>query len=627
MNKEKLVQNISHLKEKVTYIISNIDFEDSLLTFQNEIKLCDKFLSTILNDLNSNVIPEKFYSKLFNYLAPINVDRIYDKLKINLESIQLELSNEISALTFNTKNLFTSYNFFKNLNFISNNLVVVGANGSGKSTLASNLKSTINERVGIVIPAQKLLIMPTFDNTPNFKSTQSEYNKYQSTYTDGKITYNASKTDDIPYADTKKYGSEYKFVLKTLLAERGYIRNQFCSKYEKDENINKSDLFSKLDKAIDIWNILIEHRELFCDDNNELLIKDKSTQQVYQSHKMSDGEKNILYLIGRVLLANKDAMIIVDEPEMYLHKVIVNKLWDKLENDRNDCIFVYLTHDLDFASTRKATKAWIKEYIFPNKWEIKSIPENTIPESLLMKLLGSRKTILFCEGRNNSLDFQIMEILFPNYTITPVSSCRDVINYVKSFNKISNKNTIAIGLIDRDYREDIQIEKLKSENIYSHNVAEIENLFISESFIKRYSEAKKENIDIKFIKDKVINLLSNHKELQISNYVSSYINYKFSESHMKKGNTKNNVIENLNLFTEDINIDKLYSEREIIIDNIIANSDYERAIRLYNNKGVLSSMEDALKLKPNTYRFKALEFLKIDEEAKKILISELPIIE
>ena len=43
-------------------------------------------------------------------------------------------------------------------------------------------------------------------------------------------------------------------------------------------------------------------------------------------------------------------------------------------------------------------------------------------------------------------------MLFPDYTITPVVSCSDVINYTKAFNNIPNTNATAYGIIDRDYR-------------------------------------------------------------------------------------------------------------------------------------------------------------------------------
>ena len=630
MEKQQLLDLLQKKNEQVNTIkeyLKNIKITEDLELFQLTINLTKTYFSRIVEDLNCDIVPMSFFQKISNNIQSINLDSLYlickPKDETNDENSVFELKSIISNSQLNTNNLYTTYIFFSDLNFVLENTIIIGANGSGKSTLASTLKATIDERDGIVIPAQKLLIVPTFDNTPNFSNSSTEYEKYQKSYSDGKTTYNASQTNDIPYQETLKYGAEYKYVLKTLLSERGYVRNIFCNNFEKGETVSKESLNSKLDNAIEIWNNLIEHRQMFCDESNNLMIKDKESNEVYPAHKMSDGEKNILYLIGRILLSSENALIMIDEPEMYLHKSIVNKLWDRLEFERQDCIFVYLTHDLDFASSRKAKKYWIKDFKHPNYWNIQIIPENEIPESLLMKLLGSRKKVLFCEGKNNSLDIMIFEVLFPNYTIASVTSCSDVINYVRAFNKIPNKNINAIGFIDRDFRVNEQIEKLKTESIFSYSVAEIENLFLVKDFVSNYAVYKNENIDINKLDEKVLKLLERDKEIQISNYLSSFLNYNFSESHIKKGNSKIEVKQHFESFINNIDLEDLYKKRNELIDNIIEVKNYDLAIKIYNNKGLLGCVEDLLGLKSNTYRNKALDFLKLNDNAKTILMNAI----
>lgn len=629
MNKEIISTLIIEKISQIQAIIEKIDalnFQDEKITeYQDELTFTDKYLVDIQKELDENTIPESFYNKIYNNISAVNTVNVFQFLVNPRNQINVDtLKTNIHHYNLNTKAAFVTYNFYKDLGFFTDSIVVVGANGSGKSTLATNLKTTIDERDGIVIPAQKLLIIPTFDNTPNYNSSNQEYKLYEQNYSDNKVTYNASKTDDIPYSETKKYGAEYKYVLKTLIAERAHVRNVFCSNYSNGVEVKKEDLHSKLDTAIEIWNSLIEHREMFFNESNELMIKDPADGSLYQAFKMSDGEKNILYLIGRVLLANPGSLIIIDEPEMYLHKAIVNKLWDRLEVLRQDCIFVYLTHDLDFASSRKAQKYWIKHFQFPISWDIESIPENEIPENLLMKLLGSRKRILFCEGKHNSLDTKIFEILYPDYTITPLGSCTDVINYVRSFNKIPNRNVEAIGFIDRDFRTQEQLTKLDTENIYSYSVAEIENLFLIKDFISRFANYKKEQIDLDILEEKVLKLLQENKISQSANFASSLINYNFSESHVRKGNDIGNVKTNLESFINNLKLDETYDKRIELLEKIISDKDYEGAIKLYNNKGLLSVAEDLLSLKSSTYRLKALDFLKIDEDAQIILKSALP---
>ncbi len=629
MKKDIILKSITEKANNIKYLINGIEDlnynDETINKYHNELKFCYSNLLQIIEELTNDVIPESFYDKINNTVSIINIEYIFSMLDNSFDQVsEVRLKSLCENNPLYSLDSFITYKFYKDLGFFTSNIVVVGANGSGKSTLVNSLKTIVDEKEGVVIPAQKLLIIPTFDSIPNYKTSSKEYDEYQNDYTDGKTTYNASKTDDIPYSETLKYGAEYKYVLKTLIAERAYKRDTFCTNVYNDKPVDKNDLHSKLDIAIEIWNSLIEHREMYIDTNNTLMIKDPITNNEYPAYKMSDGEKNILYLIGRVLLAKENALIIIDEPEMYLHKSIVHKLWDKLEKLRKDSIFIYLTHDLDFASSRVAQKYWIKDFKFPMIWDIEKIPENEIPENLLMKLLGSRKKILFCEGKKKSLDTQILEVLFPDYTITSVSSCKNVINYVRSFNQISNKNVQAIGLIDRDFRTQEQLEKLKIESIFSYQVAEIENLFLIKEFVEKYADYKKETIDIQKLENKVLKLLEKDIVMQSAYFLSSSINYNFSESHIKKGNNFESVKDNLNQFIANLNMEETFKERENALQEIVINKKYDDAIMYYNNKGLLSVVEDLFSLKSNTYRNKALYFLKVNKEVQEILKSVFP---
>ena len=623
MSKEDLLTIIIDNKKVVDTLIDFLDknnIQNGCESVCNEVKDIKEYLELILKDIEDDEkpIPEDFFKKIGQEVRD-SID--IEKLK-EIESL-IPFYPEISNYDYSKKVKagFVRYNFYKSLDFISENTVVVGANGSGKSTLATNIKYNFNEKIGIVIPAQKLLIIPTFDSVPNLEKSMSEYRNFETSIIDSKITYN----NTIPYEETRKYGADYKYILNTFFAEKTHTESIIHRKLKENnyENIEEYPPI-KLDKAINIWNFLIEHREMFYDDNNNLKIRVKDGSEEYPAYKMSDGEKNIFFLIGRVLLASADAMIIIDEPEMYLHKAIVNKLWDRLENERKDCKFIYLTHDLEFASSRKANKYWIKDFQFPNEWQIEPISENDIPDSLLMKILGSRKKILFCEGKKSSLDIQIYEILFPNYTIIPLEGCSNVINYTRAFNNISNKNSTAIGIVDRDFRTDAQIHKFSSENIYVYSVAEVENLFLLEDFIQIFAKNKKERIDIENLKEKVIDKLKKDKELQISNYVTSYINYIFSEEHIKNAKTQTAIKSNFDDFIAKIDIDKLYNKRKEEIERIIKEKDYLEAIKVYNNKGLLKEMEDLLRYKSGKYSDDSLITLKDSEEAQKVLRAVFP---
>ena len=387
-----------------------------------DVKCAQSILNTILwmkeinEDIEGGIIPSSYDNILINS---------FDILSPMMDVIRQNISNNAIENIANLDNFFLSqitanidsYHFYKSLGFAQENTVVVGANGCGKTTLANTLQKSLNVKDGIVIPAQKLLIIPTFSSTPNYAATAERYNQYQREILDDKQTFNASKDDDLPWNVTKQYGSEFRYVLAALYSERMARRNKFCDAYERGERPSEQQLHSVLDRTAGIWNFLIEHRTLQCDDSNNLILTDDTVKEAYPAFQMSDGERIILYLVGRVLLAPKNSLIIIDEPEMYLHKTIVDKLWNKLELERQDCTFLYLTHDLQFAANRDARKAWIRSFEYPSKWTIDNIEGNEIPEELLLKLLGSRKKILFCEGKRNSLDSKIFELLFENTSV------------------------------------------------------------------------------------------------------------------------------------------------------------------------------------------------------------------
>lgn len=634
MNKNELIEKIDSKLTNLNRVkigLENYKDDKEIAEFYGNLVLAEKHFYDLKNDLELDVVPTHFFIKIMNNIQNINFESIFDSSKDyqngNRWSVDIFKNHlKMSAGQINYENNTVLYKFYKNLDFFSENIVLVGANGSGKTSLVSILKNAMDGRDGVVIPAHKLLIVPTFDSTPNFDVSSNEYYENQNTVIDYRPTFKASQSTDLPYNEVQKYGSEFKFLLKMLLAERGYRRNNYCDGVIENQDVQRQELISKLDEATSIWNDLIEHREIFCDKNNNLKIRDKRSNEEYDAFKMSDGEKIILFLIGTVLLAKEKSIIIIDEPEMYLHKSIVDKLWNKLENLRLDCLFVYLTHDLDFASNRQGLKYWIQDFQYPNNWNIQLLPKNEIPENLLMKLLGSRKKILFCEGGKDSLDIQIFEILYPNYTITPVSSCKDVINYVRSFNKIPNRNVEATGFIDRDFRNQAQLDKFEIEKIFSFSVAEIENLFLIKEFIEKYAEFKSEIVDFSELENKALKLLEKDKIIQSSNYVSSNVNYNFSESHVKRGNDIENVKTNLETFVNNLNLESVYTERVRLLEQIIVDKDYIKAIMYYNNKGLLNILEDLLSLKSNTYRFKALEFLRMNDDAKKILRGYLPVI-
>ena len=320
-----------------------------------ERNLAVNYIQQFQNDLSQtlNSFAYRQYSDL-SFIQPHNKE----DLRRNIERQVIPLENQLKQVNFNL-------DFFNKLNFFSSNIVAVGANGSGKTTLSNDFKKYL-PNTGIVISAQKVLIIPTFSGVSNFNNTSQKLQQSQTIDKSLKVTYSTENQGN-SWSIMTQVGGEFQLLLDNLLAERSVIRNKYFDQLQKGQVVNDIPV-TRLDKALKIWNSLIQHRILECVDGINITLKPLTTTSSYPAHQMSDGEKVALYLIAQILQAPESGFIIVDEPEMYLHKTILKKLWDILENERQDCIFIYLTHDLDFATSRTAKKVWIKNFNYPNIW-------------------------------------------------------------------------------------------------------------------------------------------------------------------------------------------------------------------------------------------------------------------
>lgn len=126
-----------------------------------------------------------------------------------------------------------------------------------------------------------------------------------------------------------------------------------------------------MDKLKAIWAEVLPERELIVEDSKFYALFEKDGNKIkYSANQMSDGERAVLYLAAQVLCVPKNKTLIIDEPEVHLHRSIMNRLWILLEKYRTDCLFIFMTHDTQFAAIHSnAEKIWIKEYD-GNNWKL-----------------------------------------------------------------------------------------------------------------------------------------------------------------------------------------------------------------------------------------------------------------
>ena len=322
-----------------------------------------EWLDEVEQDLTDDVIAEKIREVIAHNIDELGLNnRSISYTDASSSNFYSQYKNERMDVVLRSVQFRDTYRIYKAVGYAEKNTVLVGANGSGKTTLANTLRDTLNIQDGIVIPAQKLLVVPTFSNIPTYKAVKQQFDEYQRRISDDKQTFTVSDNNDFPSGLAREFGSEYRKVLSLLIAERSAKRNEVLDKKQDGTVFHKSEIKTTIDTVIEIWNELIPHREMAVDIDSNLIIKYRKGEEErnYEAYRMSDGERIILYLVGRIMQAPKNGLIIVDEPEVYLHRTVVDKLWNRLEKEREDCIFIYMTHDLQFATSRVGVKSWIK---------------------------------------------------------------------------------------------------------------------------------------------------------------------------------------------------------------------------------------------------------------------------
>lgn len=514
-----------------------------------------------------------------------------------LKSIPHQYASYIEML----QTLQCRLHIFNQIKDIDGSIVMVGANGSGKSSFARQLNGKLAGNI-VILSAQHILY---YNKRKTISASGNEIQKVHSFQFSPKMG-----TDD---NFQQLLTSDMDDLINALVAQ-----HTDCA-FELYDNGNRKP--SHLAKTMELWDSIIEHRSL---NNNRtgIYVTGNNIKQ-YGFNQLSDGEKAVFYYIAHILLAPQNSYIIVDEPENHLHLTICNKLWDKLETERNDCKFIYLTHNLNFATTRSnCTVLWNKKFTPPHNWDFEILPQNEIiPEVLVMELVGSRKNICFCEGKDKSkLDYKLYSILFPQYTIIPASGHRNVIDYVEAYNSTSAFITHAIGIIDGDHHLPTQIEKWHEKKIYTLPINEIENILCDDIILQRAIDTFcSDPAALEAFHEEFWKLLINNAEQQAISYVNEYINNLFKENFLHEKQNLNALITELQTITSAEQVEALYNNTLARINKFIEDKDYSSALRFVNFKGRLTK-EIARNKIVDRFENRILDLIKKNSDLQKYII-------
>lgn len=532
----------------------------------------------------------KFYG-FKNSSILLEIKKKLEEEKELLESITSKvLDKSISAFTFlnqeenfydpyfeNTKNnIFNLIKLLKNikelLKFLTvpeKSIILIGGNGSGKSSLADYLKDNILGNI-VIFPAYKNLFfsMDTYEtthfNSIDIQNTQSSLR-------------------------TKRSSNNEKILKESIIAIINEHLKELQKKHEEKSNQEPITMF---DKFREIYYQIFPELEINIDTDRRIMYPKKNNQD-YIFNLMSEGEKVVILYIIEVLLAKESSYIIIDEPESHLNLAIVNKLWDMLIEERKDCHFIFISHHIDFITSRNNSElVWCKSFNYPDEWKLEKISNiDNLPTELTVQLIGTKKPVILCEGdKSNSLDYKVYSQLFiEDYSIYPVGGHLEVIRYVKGFSNFLFPTKV-YGIIDGDLIEENRIEEYKDQNIIVLPFNEVEMFLLEEEIIKNVLTYSEEKITqkIESFKNKLVEKIENNKEKIVLSKIKKEIDLSFKEKNIENFNSLNDLKEDYkNIFDLEL-VDKKHSKYMNELENILAQKNYMELLKWCSLKKEIS---------------------------------------
>jgi hypothetical protein len=249
---------------------------------------------------------------------------------------------------------------------------------------------------------------------------------------------------------------------------------------------------TRLVRLVKIWNRHFPGRKITI-DYKPMVNREQRDGSVatYTIAHMSEGERTALYLIARIVSSNK-LVFVVDEPETFFHPLLARSLWDDLETEVPNIRFVYITHDIPFALSRRNARFAIARS--ESTAELLP-PTSSIPGDVVAEVLGaasfsiSASRLIFCEGKTGSRDLPILSAWHncPQTAVVPVGSCNSVRECVSVFRaQTVTAGVEAFGYIDRDAWPEAYLAS--DPNIKPLPVSEIEGVFCMEKIFKALAE-------------------------------------------------------------------------------------------------------------------------------------------
>lgn len=441
--------------------------------------------------------------------------------------------------------------------------VIIGANGAGKTRFARYLAQSLGSK------AFSLNIVDALFR----RESGSDVDRI----------FQASA---IPAHEKERPQTDLERLLAMLMSDE--LLNLLDYKFSGANRLPRT----RLDRLIALWHTVFPHNRVLV-DNGHLAFSTQDATDSFPAGRLSNGEKAVLYYGIAMLYAPDNAVIFADSPEMFLHPATIQTLWNALEALRPDCMMLYVTHDLEFAASRGgAPVIWVRACdTQASTWDYDVLPpQQALDDRLYMAILGERRPVLFIEGNSHSIDSRLYPLIFPDKSVKSLGSCNKVIESTRTFNDLSGLHHLsAAGIVDRDRRDDPEVEYLRNKNIMVPDVAEIENMLLLEDVVKAVAKAGGKDPLRVFasVKRSVLSMFRHdmrsqamlHTRHRVKRTMEYRIDGRFPDIDALEQHVRD--------LMREINPRKLYNDFCSQFARMVHTEDYAGVLRVYNQKSML----------------------------------------
>lgn len=527
-------------------------------------------------------------------------------------------------------NFNISFQNFKNekTNINLNNgdiLFVLGANGTGKSGLLQKIHSQYHLKC-VRIFAQRSMIFGDIDLILHEDKVNNLKRELYSQNHGSQSRFFVYNIDSIP-----RYSMSNIFV-----AEQKRLRNIGIAfdKSDYDTANNLKNTQAPLALLNQLFQLIGIYLEIFINNDDKILVR-KVDETTYNINELSDGEKNAFFICSDILTAKENSLLIIDEPEIHLHRSIISPLLTSLFQIRDDCAFVISTHDINLPLDNPNSKSlllrgcqWNGKDI--SAWDADIIDDPLkIDDNIKLDILGSKRKILFVEGEIKSLDKQIYELIYPEVTVIPKKTCKDVIHAVEGLKSTDYLHWVdAIGLIDSDDRTEEEIKELEEKGIIALESYSVEYLYYNSYIIEEV--AKKQDLNYQPFFEKAISTIIPNFERCRDSLSATLCERKIRSKIFKSLPKRKDILYNIdNEFKVEINIKDELSSELSMFDKFILNKDIDKLLSKYpfRESNVIKGIVESLGLIDRSrYESKVRDLLIQDDKVKnhyRALLSKL----